>query len=59
MKKKLVAVLMVVAVMSQLVACSLGCKADGCDEKEIYEDGYCKYHYYLNVGENAIKDILN
>ena len=35
------------------------CKEPECEETEIYKDGYCKYHYYLNEGENILKDIVN
>jgi len=31
----------------QISACgSKNCKAKDCDS-EIYQDGYCKYHYYI------------
>lgn len=61
MKKKLLAVLFVAIMAFQLVACSLQptCKESGCDETEIYQDGYCKYHYYMNAGEEILKDIIN
>ena len=32
------------------------CKAEGCDETDLYDDGYCKYHYYKNFGQNAIDE---
>ena len=35
------------------------CKEAGCTETVIYQEGYCKFHYYTNVGETAIKDFLN
>lgn len=61
MKKKLLAVLFVTVMVLQLVACSLEktCKASGCDETEIYQDGYCKYHYYMNAGEDFLKELIN
>ncbi len=38
----------------QISACgSKNCKAKDCDS-EIYQDGYCKYHYYINQAENAV-----
>ena len=62
MKKKLVTMLLVgtMAVCS-LTACSFEktCKASGCDETKIYEDGFCKYHYFINAGESIIKDKVN
>lgn len=61
MKKKLLCVALIAVFAFQLTACSLEptCKADGCEETELYEDGYCKYHYYLQSGENLLKDIIN
>ena len=60
MKRK-ISVLILVAMACQMAACSIQptCRADGCNETEIYEEGYCKYHYYENVGENILKDIFN
>lgn len=31
------------------------CKEEGCD-KEVYEDGYCEYHYALNVAGEIVSD---
>lgn len=61
MKKRITAVLLVTFIALQLVACSLEqtCKASGCDETEIYQDGYCKYHYYMNTGEDFLKELIN
>ena len=42
----------------QLSGCAAHCKEPGCDESEIYQDGYCKYHYYKNLGEDALSDIM-
>ena len=61
LKKKIAAVFLLIIMTFQLAACSLQmtCKVDGCDETDIYEDGYCKYHYYKRAGENLLKDIFN
>lgn len=59
MRKKIFVVLMALATAAQLTACSKTCKADGCSSKDIYEDGYCRLHYYENVGGNILKDIFN
>lgn len=61
MKRKLAALLTIISILSMLTACSLEqtCKADGCEETEIYQDGYCKYHYYINAGEDILKGIVN
>lgn len=61
MKKKMMVVLLMVTMMTQVVACSLKktCKVSGCDETDIYQDGYCKLHYYEKVGENLINELGN
>lgn len=61
MKKKMKFLILLVAALVQLTACSMEptCKVAGCDETEIYEDGYCKYHYYEKVGDTIMKDIFN
>lgn len=58
MKRKMIAVVLLLSAM--LSACSFtpNCKANDCDE-EVYRDGYCKYHYYLKNGEETLKDIIN
>lgn len=60
MKRKIVALLLVAVCM--LSGCDMfepTCKAEGCEETNIYEDGYCKTHYYINVGDTLLKDIFN
>ena len=60
MRRKVLCVFVALLTVLQLTACSLTntCKESGCDD-EIYEDGYCKYHYYLNTGSDILKDIIN
>lgn len=57
-KRKLIVVTLLLSIM--LSACSFQqtCKVSDCDD-EIYQDGYCKYHYYLKNGEDTLKDIIN
>lgn len=63
MKKKIIAILIIAVMALQLSACTFDfeptCKEDGCTEKEIYDEGYCRYHYYMNAGESILKDIIN
>lgn len=61
MKTKIIVALLVMVMALQFAACSLEptCKASGCDETEIYEEGYCRYHYFKNAGEDLLKDIFN
>lgn len=35
------------------------CKSEGCEELELYQEGYCKYHYYLSVGDTILKELVN
>ena len=35
------------------------CKSEGCEEIELYQEGYCKYHYYLSVGDTILKELVN
>ncbi len=59
MKKKLLSVFAVFVMTLQLIACNSDtCRASDCDD-EIYKDGYCRYHYYLNAGTDILKDIIN
>lgn len=62
MKRHFSALILVGAIaVASLTACSFEktCKALGCDETKIYEDGFCKYHYFINAGESIIKDKVN
>ena len=57
MKKRIAAVLLVLVMAMQLAACGSTCKANGCNE-EIYKDGYCTTHYYLNAGGNILNELF-
>ena len=60
MKRRIIAVISIIMTVAMLSACSFfTCKEQGCNETEIYKDGYCKYHYGLNAGEDMLKDIIN
>lgn len=63
MKKKFLALLLMTVMALQLGACSFNfeptCKESGCEETDIYEEGYCKYHYLMKAGENVLKDFIN
>ena len=59
MKKRILSLFIALITVSQFTACGLfSCKESGCDD-EVYEDGYCKYHYYINAGRDILKDIIN
>lgn len=60
MKKKLLAaVLIAVCMVSGCAILEPTCRFEECEETVIYEDGYCKTHYYMNVGDNLLKDLFN
>ena len=60
MKKKVLCIAIFLVIFVGLTACGeKTCKVNGCGESEIYEDGYCRYHYYENVGSNFLKDLIN
>lgn len=61
MKRKLTILLLISIMAISMTACSfdMTCKASSCSETELYKDGFCKYHYYINAGEGIIKDIIN
>lgn len=66
MRKKLQTAIVIFMAAIQLTACGgSNCKEKGCDS-EIYEDGYCKYHYYKNQAaeaagaiEDGLRGIIN
>lgn len=54
MRKKTGIMLLLILTALQITACgSKNCKAKDCDS-EIYQDGYCKYHYYKNQAAEAV-----
>ena len=50
--KKLGMSLLVVLILCCLTACGGITHCKDCDD-EIYEDGYCKYHYALHYADDA------
>ena len=43
------------------VACLTACGPSHCKEcdNEVYKDGYCEYHYALNVAKDVVGDAAN
>ena len=59
--KKLILVVLMTAVCL-LPGCDMlekTCRAEGCEETNLYDEGYCKKHYYINVGDNLLKEVFN
>lgn len=54
--KKLMVLMLSLAAVASLAACSSHCKE--CDN-EVYKDGYCEYHYALNVAQDVVGDAAN
>ena len=59
MRKKIAAVVLLATMAFSLSACSFSntCKASGCDE-EVYKNGYCEYHYILDVGGDLLESLF-
>ena len=55
MKKQLFILILAVTMIILSACAESNCKVDGCND-EIYEDGYCKYHYTLNVTKEVIDE---
>ena len=62
MKKSLAILLSAITILSLASCASKTCKVEGCED-EVYEDGYCKYHYTINHAkeelDNLGKEIFN
>ena len=57
--KKIAVVLTTLAMAACLTACgSAHCKESGC-ENEVYQDGYCEYHYALEVAKDTVSSAAN
>lgn len=68
-KKFAISTLIIIMSFTAVTGCSFftkTCKESGCEETEIYKDGYCKYHYekhllgdVVDEAEGMIKDFVN
>ncbi len=57
-KKKMRKIIMVVMLFAVLMAgCSKTCKIEGC-KNEVYKEGLCQKHYYVNQGADAVEDAV-
>lgn len=60
--KKFKLFVIVMGTMTLLAGCAKTCKIEGC-KNEIYKDGLCQKHYYVNQGadavEGAVKGIMD
>lgn len=45
-------------VVSMITACTKTCKIEGC-KNEVYKEGLCQKHYYVNQGADAIGNAVN
>lgn len=54
--KKMMALIAALALAVSLTACGGHCKS--CDQP-VYKDGYCEYHYALNVAQDVVGDAAN
>ena len=53
--------LMILVASLAAVACLTACGPSHCKEcdNEVYKDGYCEYHYALNVAQDVVGDAAN
>ena len=51
--KKMMTLIAILTLAASLTACGSKCKS--CDEP-VYKDGYCEYHYALNVAQDVVDD---
>lgn len=59
MFKKLGLLVLAMSLLLTLGACGVVvCKESGCND-EVYQDGYCKYHYTINAVDSAAKDVFD
>lgn len=56
--KKLAILVLGLMMIISLASCKSSCKHDGCED-EVYEVGYCKYHYNINKAQEAIGNVAN
>ncbi len=56
--KKIKIVLSVSIAILLITACTRTCKIDGC-KNEVYKEGLCQKHYYVNQGADAIGNVVN
>lgn len=69
MKKKIATLFLICMTAISLTGCGtfwgellggvLVCKEEGCTDADIYKDGYCKYHYRLHLGEDALNEVIS
>lgn len=57
MKKLQITVLLICAMM-YITGCTKTCKIEGC-KNEIYKEGLCQKHYYINQGADAVEGVVN
>lgn len=54
-------ILLVIAAMLVSLFCGCGkktCKESGCDETELFKDGYCEWHYYENAAGDVLEELF-
>lgn len=51
--KQLKFLIVAITIITLLAGCTKTCKIEGCKE-DIYKEGLCQKHYYVNQGADAI-----
>lgn len=56
MKRKISLLLLAVTLVAGMAGCAGSKHCKECDD-EVYEEGYCKYHYEINVVKNKVDEL--
>ena len=51
--KTLTTLALLICFMALMTGCTKHCKIEGC-KNEVYKEGLCQKHYYINQGADAI-----
>lgn len=55
--KKIVLLICIICLATLMTGCTKTCKIEGC-KNEVYKEGLCQTHYYVNQGADAIGGAL-
>ncbi|MCF2705351.1 hypothetical protein I6E91_25700 [Enterocloster clostridioformis] len=56
--KKITVLVLIMCLIIFMAGCNKHCKIEGC-KNEVYKEGLCQKHYYINQGADAIDSAVN
>lgn len=56
--KKVTMFICIICLVMLATGCTKTCKIEGCKE-EVYKEGLCSKHYYVNQGADMVGDVIN